>query len=50
LIYLSNIAYMREEDRPPALRDPRRNSFFLRTPAAHELAHQWWGNIVSQAD
>ncbi len=50
LIYLSNIAYMREEDRPPALRDPRRNSFFSELLLPHELAHQWWGNIVSQAD
>jgi len=50
LIYLSNTAYMREEDRPPALRDPRRNSFFSELLLSHELAHQWWGNIVSQAD
>jgi len=50
LIYLSNIAYMREEDRPLALRDRRRNSFFSELLLPHELAHQWWGNIVSQAD
>jgi hypothetical protein len=50
LIYLSNIAYMREEDRPPALRDPRGNSFFSELLLPHELAHQWWGNMVSQAD
>ncbi len=50
LIYLSNTAYMREEDRPPALRDPRRNSFFSELLLPHELAHQWWGNMVSQAD
>lgn len=50
LIYLSNIAYMREEDRPLALRDPRRNSFFSELLLPHELAHQWWGSIVSQAD
>jgi hypothetical protein len=50
LIYLSNIAYMREEDRPVAIRDARRNSFFTKILLPHELAHQWWGNIVSQAD
>jgi hypothetical protein len=50
LIYLSSLAYMREEDRPFALRDPRSNSFFSELLLPHELAHQWWGNIVSQAD
>ncbi len=50
LIYLSSVAYMREEDRPFELRDPRRNSFFSEILLPHELAHQWWGNIVSQAD
>ena len=50
LIYLSSTSYLREEDRPPALRNPRHNAFFSDLLLPHELAHQWWGNIVSQAD
>jgi hypothetical protein len=50
LIYLSNISYLREEDRPASLRNPRLNSFFSEVLLPHELAHQWWGNIVKNAD
>jgi aminopeptidase N len=50
LIYLSNISYIREKDRPASLRNPRLNSFFSEVLLPHELAHQWWGNIVRNAD
>jgi hypothetical protein len=50
LIYLSSVAYLPEEDRPEALRDLRSNTFFSDMLLPHEIAHQWWGNIVSQAD
>ncbi len=50
LIYLSNISYMRPEDRPVALRNERLNVFFSDLLLPHEIAHQWWGNIVRQSD
>jgi aminopeptidase N len=50
LIYLSSIAYLPEENRPEALRNLRSNTFFSQVLLPHEIAHQWWGNIVSQAD
>lgn len=50
LIYLSSISYLREDQRPIALRNPELDSFFSEMLLPHEIAHQWWGNIVNQAD
>ncbi|MBV8551355.1 MAG: hypothetical protein JOY54_08650 [Acidobacteriaceae bacterium] len=50
LIYLSDISYMRPEDRPEEFRSVRENMFFSDLLLPHEIAHQWWGNIVRQAD
>jgi hypothetical protein len=50
LIYLSNISYLREKDRPASLRNPRLNAFFSEVLLPHEIAHQWWGNILKNAD
>lgn len=50
LIYLSMISYLRPEDRPPQLRNPRLDTFFSEMLLPHEIAHQWWGNLVSAAD
>jgi hypothetical protein len=50
LIYLSSISYLREEDRPAQLRNPQLDSFFSEMLLPHEIAHQWWGCMVSQAD
>ena len=50
LIYLSSISFLREEDRPAGLRNPRLDSFFSEMLLPHEIAHQWWGNMVSPAD
>jgi hypothetical protein len=50
LIYLSDVTYIREEDRPISLRGPRMDSFFSDMLLPHEIAHQWWGNVVTQAN
>lgn len=50
LIYLSEVSYTRPEDRPLALRKPELDSFFNELLLPHEIAHQWWGNVVRSAD
>lgn len=50
LIYLSNVSYLRPEDRPAFLRTARMDLFFSDLLLPHEIAHQWWGNVVRQAD
>ena len=50
LIYLSTLSYLRAEDRPAQLRNPRLDRFFSQMLLPHEIAHQWWGNLVSAAD
>jgi hypothetical protein len=50
LIYLSSISYLAEKDRPSVLRNASLDSFFSRLLLPHELAHQWWGNVVTPAD
>ena len=50
LIYLSNYSYLRERDRPAGLRNAAFDSFFSQLLLPHELAHQWWGNIVTPLD
>lgn len=50
LIYLSTVSYLREQDRPRQLRSARMDTFFSEMLLPHEVAHQWWGNIVSAAD
>ncbi len=50
LIYLSSVSYMKEQNRSAGLRTRRFNAFFSELLLPHEIAHQWWGNIVRQAD
>ncbi|MBV9301016.1 MAG: hypothetical protein JOY62_07230 [Acidobacteriaceae bacterium] len=50
LIYLSTVSYLREQDRPSELRSARMDTFFSEMLLPHEVAHQWWGNVVSAAD
>jgi Peptidase family M1 domain len=49
LIYLSSTAYMPEKTRPQEVRNPRADTFFEDILLPHEIAHQWWGNLVSAA-
>jgi hypothetical protein len=46
LVYLSTLSYLDPNERPPAARNARLQTFFSDLMAAHEVAHQWWGNVV----
>jgi hypothetical protein len=46
LVYLSTIAYLDPSSRPAALRSENQRLFFSDLIVAHEVAHQWWGNVV----
>ena len=50
LIYLSTVSFLKQENRSAALRGSRLDAFFSELLLPHEIAHQWWGNIVRQAD
>jgi hypothetical protein len=47
LIYLSTLTYLPREDRPQAAKANDLDLFFSEILNAHEIAHQWWGNLVS---
>ncbi len=50
LIYLSTLAYLNPEQRPASARATAYTEiFYSELMAAHETAHQWWGNLVSPA-
>ncbi|HXE13513.1 MAG TPA: M1 family aminopeptidase [Bryobacteraceae bacterium] len=50
LIYLSINSYLPPLLRPPHIRDTLLNSFYSDLMLPHEIAHQWWGNLVMAND
>jgi len=46
LVYLSTLSYLDPRERPPATRSATLQTFFSDLMQAHEVAHQWWGNVV----
>lgn len=50
LVYLSEVSYVAEQNRPTQLRNARLDTFFSDLLLPHELAHQWWGNIARSAN
>jgi hypothetical protein len=49
LIYLSTVSYLSPGDRPASAGGSALGTFFDEILHAHELAHQWWGNLVTSA-
>lgn len=47
LLYLSTVVYLEEFDRPAAMRTPSQSTFYSEILSTHEVAHQWWGNLVT---
>jgi aminopeptidase N len=45
-VYLSTLVYLDPSERPAAVRDRSQQTFFSDVLEAHEVAHQWWGNLV----
>ncbi len=49
LVYLSTLAYLNPGQLPPRLRERSEETFYSELLETHEVAHQWWGNLVVPA-
>ena len=49
LVYLSTLAYINPGQLPPRLRQRSEETFYSELLETHEVAHQWWGNLVVPA-
>ena len=49
LVYLSTLAYLNPEQRPARLHASYPEVFYSELLETHEIAHQWWGNLVTPA-
>ena len=47
LVYLSTFTYLSPAARASALHDKGQQVFFTDLLPVHEVAHQWWGNLVT---
>ncbi len=47
LVYASTLSYFRRGDRPLRSLTPSNQRFYAEMLLPHEIAHQWWGNLVS---
>ncbi|HTS47513.1 MAG TPA: M1 family aminopeptidase [Bryobacteraceae bacterium] len=49
LVYLSTLAYLNPGQRPEQLQAHYPETFYSELLEPHEIAHQWWGNLVIPA-
>ncbi len=49
LVYLSTLAYLNPDQRPEGLQAHYQETFYSELLEPHEIAHQWWGNLVIPA-
>jgi hypothetical protein len=49
LVYISTLAYLNPGQFPQPLRERSKQTFFSELLETHEVAHQWWGNLVVPA-
>ena len=49
LVYISTLAYINPGQLPQPLRERSKQTFFSELLETHEVAHQWWGNLVVPA-
>ncbi len=50
LVYASTLSYFRADDPPLANLPLYEKTFYTELLRAHELSHQWWGNVVTIDD
>ena len=49
LVYLSTLAYLNPQQRPAGLQASYPETFYSELLEPHEIAHQWWGNLITPA-